>query len=279
MGRVRFSKEIICASILFCHGAYAQQSSVKIITWWGYLENKSDDVQKIEKKCNAKLSIDEFYSNSEFIDRINKSKNTNKSYEIMIYSDTVSEILQDAVNKKQVLDVDLRNYNSAIHSYFLEHKLGKNTGIFQLSLTGFLYNKKNIEINEIDSLDSIFRKVGSKVAVLVDDQVEIVTLLRRWQCEKHPATCSKIFPDFFPTDESLKSLFGTAKTLITADLGTVDRHPDFALAYTWSGDSIARVEKNKNLGFVIHRGSGSNGCKSNAKRSFQVISMAAIGPF
>jgi hypothetical protein len=40
--------------------------------------------------------------------------------------------------------------------------------------------------------------------------------------------------------------------VITSDLGKIDEHKKFTLAYTWSGDAIGRAGQNDNLEFLLH---------------------------
>ena len=70
------------------------KSSVRVLTWWGYINTKDPKVIDIEKKCKTKLSLDEFYSNAEFLSRIENSQKNSANFDVLIYSDTVIKSAQ-----------------------------------------------------------------------------------------------------------------------------------------------------------------------------------------
>jgi hypothetical protein len=198
--------------------------------------------------------VDEFYSSAEFLKRLSAGQNSQAPYDIAIFSDTMREASAAIINRDKSLTiaVDSSNYAAPIKHYFQSQKFSKNTGIFQISLTGFLWNKKNITISASDNLGAVFSRTQDGLIVLVDDHVEISTLLRAWECSSHKDKCENLASEFFPSEQQLRTLLGKSKLVITSDLGKIDAHPKFALAYTWSGDAIARAGENKNLEFLLH---------------------------
>ncbi len=45
---------------------------------------------------------------------------------------------------------------------------------------------------------------------------------------------------------------GQSKVIISSDLADITKHPQFALAYTWSGDAIEKLGAQKKLEFMLH---------------------------
>ncbi len=77
----RLSNLILITTLLAsgtAHPSTTSRSSTRVLTWWGYIDTKNENVQEVEKKCNTKISLDEFYSNSEFLNRIGEGVKTNK---------------------------------------------------------------------------------------------------------------------------------------------------------------------------------------------------------
>jgi hypothetical protein len=230
------------------------KNNVNILTWWGYIAKDSPAFKNIEKECNTAISIDEFYSSAEFLKRLSAGQSSQAPYDIAIFSDTMREASAALINRNKNLKiaVDTSNYVAPIKNYFQSQNFARNTAIFQISLTGFLWNKKNISLSSSDTLGTVFTRTQDGLVVLVDDHVEISTLLRAWECSSRKDKCQNLAGEFFPSEQQLRTLLGNSKLLITSDLGKIDAHPKFALAYTWSGDAIARAGDNINLEFLLH---------------------------
>lgn len=261
MGRVSFEKALTAFAFIFLSTlsskSYADvDKPLRILTWWGYFEKGDKKIQQIEESCGRKISIDEFYSNSEFLSRIDDAKKSETHYEIIVYSDTVSKVVQSRFSRGFSHSIEMKNisknWHPAIRDFFKTRKFSQLTRPFQFSLTGFLVNKERINFSAKDSLSEIIKKLHDSKLVLVDDYVEVATLFRKWKCESNRSSCKNISGDFFPKDESLSTLFKQTEVIVTSDLGSLDSHPQFGAAYTWSGDAFKRSLEKKNLSFHLH---------------------------
>lgn len=235
-------------------GKRSHSPRVRILSWWGYIDSKDAAIQGIEKKCRTTLSVDEFYSTTEFLSRLAKRGDGGKPYDVLIYSDTAYNAKETALarNSKKKILTQQSAYSASISSYYKRNKYNSATGIFQISLSGFLANKSLIQLRGIDSLAEIFKRAGNNISVLMDDHMEIATLLNKWECSETGSNCGKNSQLIFPSEDKLKKLVGQAKVVISSDLAEITKHPKFALAYTWSGDAIQKTISQPNLEFILH---------------------------
>jgi len=254
VGRVYIAKGMICILALLgpCVLAAAPPEVVNILSWWGYIDGAAPETKQVEKKCNARISVDTYYSNTEFESRLHKPTGVN--YDMLIHSGTIMSKIKEKIGDKGPSISSLANdYDAAIKAHYDATKYPRNTVIFQVSLTGFLWNSANIQFNENDSLESIFNKASGKLIVLIDDYVEVLTLFHQSHCKGFEciSTTAKSFPD----NRSLRSLLDSAKVLISNDLARIPEHPDFSFAYTWSGGAVKHLasrEGKKKLRFLVH---------------------------
>jgi spermidine/putrescine-binding protein len=254
MGRLYFIILTILSSLATPKEIYANQSkSVRVLTWWGYIDPRADSVKTVERKCKARVSLDEFYSNAEFLDRVGNQRAGNR-HDILIFSDTVIKASQTAFigDLKARLDSKSKQYFSGVKEFFVGRKYNPATAVFQISLTGFLVNKSVIAAGPKDKLSAFFKDSKDKIFVLLDDHVEIATLLNKWECTELDSGCKKKKQLAFPSEDKLKKLVGQSKVVISSDLADITKHPKFALAYTWSGDAIQKLSAQPNLDFILH---------------------------
>jgi spermidine/putrescine-binding protein len=251
---------IICLLLsIFCSSAIAQENErkavrVRMLSWWGYIDPQNKAVNDIAKKCRATLSIDEFYSTTEFLERVSKQSQTGQNYDVLIYSDTAYNTKETTFlrNSKRRLKIKPALYSRPIAQFYKKQKYKPATGVFQLSLSGFLVNRDLSKMQGNESLGSIFRLAGDNLAVLMDDHMEIATLLNKWECTELNSSCKKNAQLAFPSEDKLKKLVGQSKVVISSDLADITKHPKFALAYTWSGDAIQKLSAQSNLSFILH---------------------------
>jgi len=254
MGRLR--NFILAFSIVFSFTfkSYANgKPSVRVLSWWGYIDRKDKRIAAIEQKCKTSLSLDEFYSNAEFLERVNPKKGS-LNHDILIFSDTVSKSAQTAFigQLRTKLNSNSKRYFAGVRDFYYSRHYNPSTAVFQISLTGFLVNRAIIKAGASDKLSEFFRGSADKIFVLLDDHVEIATLLNRWECTELGSDCSKNTQLIFPSEDKLKKLVGQSKVAISSDLADITKHPKFALAYTWSGDAIQKASTQPNLEFILH---------------------------
>lgn len=207
---------------------------VNILTWWGYLTHK-DLLDEVEKNCQVKISFDEYYSNFEFIRR------KSNRYDILIYSGTVRGFIENDDKLKSNADISLiaKDYHKVFKRHYLEEGYPRNTLYFMFAETVFLWDADKISLYHSDSIEEMFRKAGEKKAVIIDNYIEVLTLLLNES--KH---------DFF---SEFKRILGDASLIISNNLGEVVEDDDFAIGYLWSGEAIAKMSSSrKNLKMMVH---------------------------
>jgi spermidine/putrescine-binding protein len=85
MDRLYYIILIIFSSLATPNIVFAKSDkSVRVLSWWGYIDPREEKIKRIEQKCNAEISLDEFYSNAEFLDRLSNQK-SGKSLHIRSY--------------------------------------------------------------------------------------------------------------------------------------------------------------------------------------------------
>lgn len=232
----------------------AHRNTVRVLSWWGYINSADPAVASIEKTCKTALSVDEYYSTSEFLARVEQKAASKAPLDILVFSDTVYTSKQLGFLSKSKLHFDrgLSGYSEPVKDFFKSRRYDAATGIFQISLSGFLVNKNLMSISPNDPLSLFFTRAQDNIVVLLDDHVEITTLLSNWECSEHKNECSKLGRSLFPSEEKLKQLVGKAKLVISSDLADITKHPNFALAYTWSGDALRQLDGRSNLEFLLH---------------------------
>src|SRR5262245_4866842 len=73
-----------------------EKSTVNILSWFGYL-GSPEIIQLVEKECNVGLSVDEYYSNEEFIRRWKVQKD---EYDVLIFSNLLYKGLKENIALK-----------------------------------------------------------------------------------------------------------------------------------------------------------------------------------
>lgn len=224
----------------------AKRETVNIFTWWGYFNNP-DLVKMTEKQCNVDLSIDQYYTNKEFLRRYQKNKNM---YDVIIFSNLNYYLVSDdlPVIKSSPLNNRVSMYTPVVRTHYLKMKYPSNIAYFALSITGFLYNPRNISIDDIDSLSEIFKKAGSKTVIIMDDAIEFNQLLR---LERH----SKMNSSYNYLDLlNLKSgLNQNSQVYIGNGIRQMYEGDDLAFAISWSGEAMKRIQTTHvNYEFYIH---------------------------
>lgn len=135
--------------------AKQKKQPVNILTWWGYIEGTSSSIKNIESECNVEISYDEYDSNDDFIERVYQ---TNTSYDIVIFSQTVLNSVKRKLGRENSDLHEISNhYYPVFRDRYLKTKLPNNMVYFSISLTGFLYNPKNITISRDDTIKKFFK--------------------------------------------------------------------------------------------------------------------------
>jgi spermidine/putrescine-binding protein len=225
----------------------AKQSlpTVNVLTWWGYLGHP-EIRKKVQDVCHVDISSDEYYSNEEFLRRFKAGK---QEYDIIIFSYTVYNLIKNEITLTHSdLWKQSNNYNPVIKKHYIEDNLPPNIVYFEHSLTGFLWNPKKINLTPTDSISAIFHKADNNITILLDDPIEINNLLKK-------STLANISKnEVYLSESSFKSLLQNANVYIANGYNNIYNNPNFAFAYSWSGDAILMLQQNakKSYRFLVH---------------------------
>jgi len=217
--------------------------TINILTWWGYL-NGSDIVKLAEKECGVTISFDEYYSNDEFLRRWESQR---ENYDVLIFSGTIYNVVQDRLPhyKSSTLWRQSLGYNKIIRQHYNKAHYPHNVVYFLHSLTGFLWNPKNILLTDQDSVASIFKKARNNYVVLIDDPVEANQLIREGLPKQNSNDHMSIL--------TFKSAMQSANVYITNNYNQIYKKPEFAFSFSWSGEAMVDLmESNKNYQFLVH---------------------------
>lgn len=215
-------------------------ATVNILAWFGYLRVPALN-KLIEDKCQATLSIDEYYSNEEFLRRW---KNARDDYDVIIFANLLYEGIKDNI---ELFDADLSEvtklYYPAIKTHYDAGHYPKNIVYFSHSLMGFLWNPKVINLSENDDMFSVFKKAANNRVILIDDPVEVRNMIGLAKGQKEAAL----------NQVNLKQLVQSSKVTLTNDYNKIYENPHFAFSYLWSGEAVINANKaGKPYQFLLH---------------------------
>ena len=219
------------------HTSYSKNNPVvNILTWWDYL-NVGDIKKTIENDCKCTISYDEYYSTNDFLKRY---ANQAAQYDILIFSDSIYQVMKDNLPKIKVDVKDiLKKYHPSVRKHYNDQQYTDNMMIFDMATSGFLYNKKNTQIEGSDKIDDLFNKSKDKVVSIGDDYAEVYTLFG-----KIPSPL-----DFKRYKSHVKDL------IITNKLDRIPYDKDFSFSYSWSGETLVYLvnQDNSDLDLFVHQ--------------------------
>jgi len=235
-----FSTIVTLCCLLFSGLVVASpaKENVNVLTWWAYLDNP-EIVSYVEKQCDVKLTFDEYYSNDEFLHRWEAHRDY---YDVIIFSDTIYNLVKDKIphlaNSNLWRNSD--EYHPAIKNHYLKRHYPKNIAYFLHSMSGFLWNPNNISLAATDTVSDIFKKVGNKYVVIMDDPSEAKRLVE--------SNGSREF-----SIDNFKKMAQQASVFVTNDYSQIYNKPEFAFSYGWSGEAVVDLlASNKNYKFLVH---------------------------
>ena len=238
MARFHFRKAIAFLIVVFAQPTFSEET-VNIITWWDYID--PDIVQSVETQCNAKVSIDEYYSDPEFLRRID-----GQQYDIAIYSDTVYGKFTKSVqsSQKDLQSEFVPQYLESVQENFQLGHYRSDTVYYQLSITGLLWNPRLILLSKDDTVEAVFEKAKGKTVVMLDEHVEVLYLLSKKNVSGE-ADLSSI--------SGVSNLFNGVNINVTNALANLTTKDDFAFAFTWSGEAIEHINSvSPDFRFLVH---------------------------
>lgn len=240
---------IILITSLFCSLAISgklNSRKINILSWWGYLDHP-EIIEEVKRECNVDLSVDEYYSNDEFIRRWREQKN---NYDVIIFSDTVFNFISKELPrlKGNTLWKQATSYNPIIKKHYMDRHYPPNVLYFVHSVRGFLWNPANISISPTDSILSIFSKAKNKYVVIMDDPFEVQKLIEQ----------SVSGDNYFPRDSALskknfRRVIQDSIVYITNNYSQIYKKQNFAFSFSWSGEAVFDlVESQEKYQFLIH---------------------------
>ena len=224
-----------------------QRETINILTWWEYLDYPQI-INAAEKECGVRISFDEYFSNDEFLRRWEEQK---ESYDVIIFSDTIYKGIKDKIPHYNYSTLSKQSilYNPTIKSHYDNAKYPHNVVYFLHSLTGFLWNPKNILLSSNDSIISIFNKAKQKYVVFIDDPVEANKLIEASLNDSHQHSPSNDVLSI----SNFKKMIQESRVYITNTYSQIYNKPDFAFSFSWSGEmAINQMKSNKGYKFLIH---------------------------
>ena len=229
MSQFRFINKIIPLLLLICQNAFA---SVNILSWVGYFDETI--INKLQKQCKTTVSLDQYYSSSEFLRRFQKQE-----YSIAIFPASVYNLVSDKIVNYGISFNDIKeNYHQNILSSFDTQDF-TNAAIFALSITGFLYNPKQIEIDKNDEIKTIFSKAKNKKITILDaPSIKLIS-------------SKKNFSNLTDSVKEFKQLLNGTNYFIINDTFKIVKEKDFAFSFIWVGSAYKRIREHPHLKFIV----------------------------
>lgn len=235
MKQIKFPYMIYLLIFSVSQNVYALEK-VNILSWWGYITN--NERESIKKACKADISIDEYYSNNEFLRRWEPEKH---SHNLIIYSYTIYDQVKDRIPDDKISS-NYDAYHPSIQTKIDQMNLENRTRVFLLSLTGFLYKQNRNNLGQESNFEKILNSLSDKLFVIMDDPTEGITLLKKMKLINNNHDI--IF-------EKFKKL--NIKVLVSNDLDSIANLEEFEAAYFWSGGALAQQKAlSKKFNFTIH---------------------------
>jgi spermidine/putrescine-binding protein len=234
MDRIYFRVvRIIILVLLITSSAWsAEKEKVNILSWWGYLS--AEGIKSVEKKCNVELYVDEYYSSSEFLRRWDENP---KAHELVIFSNTIFNSIKQKLNHSNIPNLIKTPYHPLVAEKVKNIGFDRNTRLLTLAFTGFMWNKKNINIHEGLSLESMLELAKGKIVVVLDDANEGLEILENLK--------------FFQANKSADK--NRAKVVIANEIDSLVMQPTFAFSYHWLGGLINSIkDTHADFGLMVH---------------------------
>lgn len=250
----------IALLILFIMGNASAEKKVpkeiNIFAWWAMID-EVETVSAIEKLCNAKLMVDEFYTDTEFLRRYNDA-----DYDIYVYSDTASGVLNRKLENNDInIQYLTKYYDPHVLKNFSLQRRGSNTAIMGLSANVIIWNNSIINIENIKSLTDLKRIAEKGVIIFPDDPVEAYTFLKISLNEKERRKILESHNDPYGFDYFFSGLnVKIANNLIASGTGEA-----FLLSYFWSGGAVQFYKRVKD-NLILKNPSKNDNSTINIKR-------------
>lgn len=245
-----FLSSFLFLSAFAAEDSHRYQSTINVLTWFDYMDDNSPIVKKIERQCQVNISHDGYYSNNEFLQRFQGSGV--KYYDVIVYSDTISNIVNSRINLPDSTLYKVANaYHPIIREHYFSEKYPHNVLYYVHSFSGFLYNPAVIRLTPQESLMSMFQEAGNNTVFLLEDPTEVNLLLTVALHGKSDLTNAQNLVPI--TVGNFKKVYQNARVEFSDAPDRVVTLENFAFAYQWSGEAVLLMKKSGGkLQFLIH---------------------------
>lgn len=213
--------------------------TVNVLSWFGYL--RSPQINKlVQDHCQVTLSVDEYYSNDEFLRRWKSDKN---NYDLIVFANLLYKTIEDEISLTHSdLSKFSQDYHPVIKQHYRDGHYANNVVYFSHSIMGFLWNPSLMHLSEQDDMHSVFTKAKNNRVVLIDDPTEVRNMIRLGDNKQVQLNL-----------KNLKAMLQSAQVTLANDYNKIYESPNFAFSYTWSGDAVLDIQKSgKPYQFLIH---------------------------
>lgn len=218
------------------------KKAVNILTRYNYLD--SPEINSLVKnKCGVEISSDEYSGDAECFRRMNKAVGL-RAYDIIIFPEEIYDLIKQQIKvKNSKLSEVAKKYNSHIKDSYLSCNYPNNVVYFMLSISGFIWDPKIVQISATDSTSSMFSKTKNNIVLLLSS---------------HTALCNLIDDDKkLPRGsyvENFEKIIQDADVYIDEHTNKLYGKNNFAFAFQRSGAIVSAVNssKNKSLSFLVH---------------------------
>lgn len=224
------------------------RKTITILTWWGEYFSYPEIIKLAENKCAVNISKDEYYSEDEFLRRLEGQE---EYYDVITASDVVYNVIKNKIPypKNSNLSKLSSYYHPVIKSHYDKKKYPHNVAYYEVSIRGFLWNPANIKISPNDSISSIFKNAKTKNVILVDDPTEIMKLI---DASLDVGTSKKGINTKLSL-ETFKKLTQESNIIILSSYNTIFERQNFAFSFRWAGPTVNRLIKpHFGYKFLIH---------------------------
>lgn len=211
-------------------------NAVNIITWYDYLTK--DIVNDLEKKCNTKISYDEYYTIDEFLMRFNE-----QSYSIAIFPQSAYNLVSKKIENKGIsIESIKKSYYSGVYNSGFNKDLPNNVGVFGIDAAGFLYNPDFITIKQNSTLKDIFSQTKGKKVIILDNPIEPMKLVSSLDETIELKEAVNRF----------RELFEGTEVMSTNDIANFSNDPNIVLVHSWIGSAYRHIKINPKFKFTHH---------------------------
>ncbi|WP_338636340.1 hypothetical protein [Spirobacillus cienkowskii] len=226
--------------LCFCY-LQSVSANVNVISWWGYFSQ--DVIKALGNKCNTTVSVDIYYSNAEFLRKMDKYK-----YSVAVFGNGSYDMIEKKIDSSSKHFNNVTNlYHKDVLKKFKKQKYYKNTAIFNMATSGFLYNADLMDINANLSIKTIFDNAKKNKITLIDDLFETLKLISNGKNVSDLELNESHFEQFL-------DLIKNKNVIITNDNIQHVKYQDFGFSLTWNGIAMKRILETptSNLKFALH---------------------------